>query len=179
MLSIAHRTTQINQTLLFMIKKITSGLQSKGAECNIGKIQERELYKQAKYTELGAEMKRLYKVKEIQQINAVFDFLAGLNKTLERNLKHFTSGKQTAKKVIQQVRNGFIFNIFTMHEMNDCFFYQYVCPGPKSISCNHKSQKCFLSYNLTSTMPLTVRLLPIPDETAPLVRLVVFPQLSH
>ena len=70
--------------------------------CNIGKIQERELYKQAKYTELRAEIKRLYKVKEIQQINAVFDFQAGYNKTLEENLIHFTGRKQTAKKVIQQ-----------------------------------------------------------------------------
>ena len=64
--------------------------------CNIGKIQERELCKQAKYTELRAEIKRLYKVKEIQQINAVFEFLAGYNKTLEENLRHFTDGKQTA-----------------------------------------------------------------------------------
>ena len=41
--------------------------------------------KQAKYTELRAEIKRLYKVKEILQINVVFDFLAGYNKTLEEN----------------------------------------------------------------------------------------------
>ena len=73
-----------------------------GTVSNIEKIQERELYKQAKYTDLRAEIKRLYKVKEIQQINAVFDFLAGYNKTLEENLRHFTSEKQTAKKVIQQ-----------------------------------------------------------------------------
>ena len=73
-----------------------------GTVCNIGKIQERELYKQAKYTELRAEIKRLYKVKEILQINVVFDFLAGYNKTLEENLKDFTGRKQTAKKVIQQ-----------------------------------------------------------------------------
>ena len=66
------------------------------------KIQERELYKQAKYTELRVEIKRLYKVKEILQINVVFDFLAGYNKTLEENLKDFAGGKQTAKKVIQQ-----------------------------------------------------------------------------
>ena len=72
----------------------------KGTVCNIVKIQERELYKQAKYTELRAEMKRLYKVKEIQQINVVFDFLAGYNKTLKENLRHFTCGKQRAKKVI-------------------------------------------------------------------------------
>ena len=70
--------------------------------CNIGKIQERELYKQAKYTELRAEIKKLYKVKEIQQINAVFDFVAGYNKPLEENLIHFTGEKQTVKKVIQQ-----------------------------------------------------------------------------
>ena len=73
-----------------------------GTVCNIGKTQERELYKQAKYTELRAEIKRLYKVKEILQINVVFDFLAGYNKTLEENLKDFMGGKQTAKKVIQQ-----------------------------------------------------------------------------
>ena len=30
MLPIAHRTTQINQTLLFLTKKITSGLSSRG-----------------------------------------------------------------------------------------------------------------------------------------------------
>ena len=73
-----------------------------GTVCNIGKIQERELYNQAKYTELRAEIKRLYKVKEILQINVVFDFLAGYNKTLEEKLKDFIGGKQTAKKVIQQ-----------------------------------------------------------------------------
>ena len=38
-----------------------------GTVCNIGKIQERELYKQAKYKELRAEIKRLYKVSEILQ----------------------------------------------------------------------------------------------------------------
>ena len=40
-------------------------------------------------------------MKEIQQINAVFDFLAGYKKTLEEDLRHFTGGKLTAKKVIQ------------------------------------------------------------------------------
>ena len=70
--------------------------------CNIGKIKGRELYKQAKYTELRADIKRPYKVKETQQINAVFDFLADYNKTLEENPRHFTGRKQTAKKVIQQ-----------------------------------------------------------------------------
>ena len=69
--------------------------------CNIGKIQERELYKQAKYTELRAEIKRLYKVKEIQQIKAVFDFMASYSKTLEENLIHFIAGKQKVKKVMQ------------------------------------------------------------------------------
>ena len=73
-----------------------------GTVCNIGKIKEKELYKQAKYTELRTEIKRLYKVKEIQQINAVFHFLAGYNKTLEENPTHFTGGKHTAKKVIEQ-----------------------------------------------------------------------------
>ena len=110
-----------------------------GTVCNIGKIQERELYKQAKYTELRAEIKRLYKVKEILQINVVFDFLAGYNKTLEENLKDFMGGKQTAKKVIQQCQKWIfsqtvrLLNIFAMHETNDCLFYQYVCPGTKSI----------------------------------------------
>ena len=73
-----------------------------GTVCNTGKIQEREMYKQAKYTEFRAEIKSLYKVKEIQQIYAVFDFLAGYNKKLEENLRTFTGGKQTAEKVIQQ-----------------------------------------------------------------------------
>ena len=66
-----------------------------GTVCNIVKIQERELYKQVKYTELRAEI-------EIQQINAVFEFLEGYNKTLQEKQIHFTGGKQTAKKVTQQ-----------------------------------------------------------------------------
>ena len=90
-----------------------------GTVCNIGKIQERELYKQAKYTELRAEIKRLYKVKEILQINVVFDFLAGYNKTLEENLKDFTGGKQTAKKVIQQCQKW----IFSQN----CEIVKYFC----------------------------------------------------
>ena len=76
-----------------------------GTVCNIGKIQDRELYKEAKYTEIRAEIRRLYKLKVMQQINAVFDFLAGYNKTLEENLRHFTGRKQTARKVIQQCQN--------------------------------------------------------------------------
>ena len=56
-----------------------------GTVCNIGKIQERALYKQAKYTELRAEIKR-NKVKEILQINIVFEFLVGYYKTLAENL---------------------------------------------------------------------------------------------
>ena len=90
-----------------------------GTVCNIGKIQERELYKRAKYTELRAEIKRLYKVKEILQINVVFDFLAGYNKTLEENLKDFTGGKQTAKKVIQQCQKW----IFSQN----CEIVKYFC----------------------------------------------------
>ena len=61
--------------------------------CNIGKIQERELYKQAKYTELRAEIKRLYKVKEILQINVLFDFLAGYNKMQPLAFTEFGSTK--------------------------------------------------------------------------------------
>ena len=68
------------------------------SECNIGKIQGRELYKQAKYTELRSEIKRLYKVKEIQQISAVFDFLAGYNKTLDEKLVHLTRGNKQRRK---------------------------------------------------------------------------------
>ena len=66
--------------------------------CNIGKIQERELYKQAKYTEIRAEIKRLYKVKEILQINVEFDFLAGYNKTLEENLSDLLAGNKQRRK---------------------------------------------------------------------------------
>ena len=91
----------------------------RGDSCNIGKIQERELYKQAKYTELRAEIKRLYKVKEILQINVVFEFLAGYNKTLEENLKDFMGGKQTAKKVIQQCQKW----IFSQN----CEIAKYFC----------------------------------------------------
>ena len=87
--------------------------------CNIGKIPERELYKQAKYTALRAEIKRLYKVKEILQINVVFDFLAGYNKTLEENLKDFTGGKQAVKKVIQQCQK-WILN-------QNCEIVKYFC----------------------------------------------------
>ena len=90
-----------------------------GTVCNIGKIQKRELYKQAKYTELRAEIKRLYKVKEILQINGVFDFLAGYSKTLEENLKDFAGGKQTAKKVIQQCQKW----IFSQN----CEIVKYFC----------------------------------------------------
>ena len=66
-----------------------------GTVCNIVKIQERELYKQVKCTDLRAEI-------EIQQTNAVFEFLEGYNKTLQEKQIHFTGGKQTAKKVTQQ-----------------------------------------------------------------------------
>ena len=90
-----------------------------GTVCYIGKIQERELYKQAKYTELRAEIKRLYKVKEILQINVVFDFLAGYNKTLDENLKDFTGGKQTVKQVIQQCQKW----IFSQN----CEIVKYFC----------------------------------------------------
>ena len=90
-----------------------------GTVCNIGKIQKRELYKQAKYTEFRAEIKRLYKVKEILQINVVFDFLAGYNKTLEENLKDFTGGKQTAKKVIQQCQKWIL--------SQNCEIVKYFC----------------------------------------------------
>ena len=90
-----------------------------GMVCSIEKIQERELYKQAKYTQLRAEIKRLYKVKEILQINVVFDFLAGHNKTLEENLKDFTGGKQTAKKVIQQCQKWIL--------SQNCEIVKYFC----------------------------------------------------
>ena len=91
----------------------------KGTVCNIGQIQERELYKQAKYTELRAEIKRLYKVKEILQINVVFDFLAGYNKSLEENLKDFKGGKQTAKKVIPQCQKWIV--------SQNCEIVKYFC----------------------------------------------------
>ena len=119
MLPIAHRTTQINQTLLFLTKKITSGLSSRGQCAILEKSKKEKLYKQAKYTELRAEIKRLYKVKEILQINVVFDFLAGYNKTLKENLKDFTGGKQTAKKVIQQCQKW----IFSQN----CEIVKYFC----------------------------------------------------
>ena len=56
MLSIAHRTTQINQTLLN-----NKWIIIKGTMCSTGKIQERELYKHAKYTELRVEIKKVSK----------------------------------------------------------------------------------------------------------------------
>ena len=80
MLPIAHRSMQINTDIAIFEKESNKWIIIETV-CNIGKIQERELYKQAKYTELRAEIKRLYKVKEIQQINVVFGFLAGYNKT--------------------------------------------------------------------------------------------------
>ena len=94
---------QINQTFAIYDKENNKLIIIEGTVCNVGKIQDKELYKQAKYTEFRAEIKRLYKVTEIQQINDVFDFVAGYNKSLDGNLRHFTGGKQTVKKVIQQM----------------------------------------------------------------------------
>ena len=52
--------TQINRILLFMAKKITSGLSSRGQCAILGKSNNRELYKHVKYTELRAEIKKFY-----------------------------------------------------------------------------------------------------------------------
>ena len=105
MLPVAHRTTQINQTLLFLTKKIAGGLSSRG-QCAILEKSKRELYKQAKYTELRAVIKRLYKVKEIQQINVVFDFLASYNKTSEENQDTLLAGNKQRRKLYNNVKNG-------------------------------------------------------------------------
>ena len=53
------------------------------------------------------------------EINVVFDFLAGYNKTLEENLNDFMGGKQTAKKVIQQCQKW----IFSQN----CEIVKYFC----------------------------------------------------
>ena len=60
------------------------------------------------------------------------------------------------------------------------FFINTGVQEPSRLSCNRSSQKCYFSYNLSSTRPRTVRrLLLTSDETSPLVRLVGFPQLRH
>ena len=51
--------------------------------------------------------------------HVVFDFLAGYNKTLEENLKDFTGGKQTAKKVIQQYQKWIL--------SQNCEIVKYFC----------------------------------------------------
>ena len=50
--------------------------------CNVGCIDDRSLYKQHKYTDLRAGVKRLYPRFSVTQLNTVFDFLARYNKQL-------------------------------------------------------------------------------------------------
>ena len=98
MLSIAHRTTQINQTLLFMTKKITSRLSSRDSVQYWKNPRERKLYKQAKYTELRAGIKRLHKVKEIRQILCCVRLPGSFQQNFRGGSN--TGGTQTVKKVI-------------------------------------------------------------------------------
>ena len=92
--------------------------------------------------------------------NVVLHFLAGYNKTLEENLRHFTGGKQLPKKVI-------LLNIFTMFEVEDRLFFTNTCvQSPSRLNCSCRLQKCDLSYNLTSTMFSKMMLLPTPGKTA-------------
>ena len=49
---------------------------------HVGCIDERSLYKQIKYTDLRAGLKRLYPRFSVTKVNIVLDFLAGYNKKL-------------------------------------------------------------------------------------------------
>ena len=62
--------------------------------CEIGKIGERTLAKQSKYTDLRYGLKRLYSLDTIIQINVVMDFVGGYHSKLVNELTYLVKEEQ-------------------------------------------------------------------------------------
>ena len=76
-----------------------------GTICKIGKIEERTLTKQNKYTDLRYELKRLYSLDTIIQINVVMDFVGGYHSKLVNDLINLFCERRT---VVDRVLHGLV-----------------------------------------------------------------------
>ena len=81
-LGIAPRDGANKPDIMVMDKKKGQWILIEGTVCNVGCIDEQSLYKQHKYTDLRAGLKRLYLSFSVTQVNIAFDFLAGYNEQL-------------------------------------------------------------------------------------------------
>ena len=72
----------------------------KGTICEIGKIEERTLTKQNKYTDLRYGLKRLYSLDTIIQINVVMDFVGGYHSKLVNDFINLVGERRTAVELL-------------------------------------------------------------------------------
>ena len=71
-----------------------------GTICEIGKIEERTLTKQNKYTDLRHGLKRLYSLDTIIQINVVMDFVGGYHSKLVNDFINLFGERRTAVELL-------------------------------------------------------------------------------
>ena len=71
-----------------------------GTICEIGKIEERTLTKQNKYTDLRYGLKRLYSLDTIIQINVVMDFVGGYHSKLVNDFINLFGERRTAVELL-------------------------------------------------------------------------------
>ena len=71
-----------------------------GTICEIGKIEERTLTKQNKYTDLRYGLKRLYSLDMIIQINVVMDFVGGYHSKLVNDFINLFGERRTAVELL-------------------------------------------------------------------------------
>ena len=71
-----------------------------GTICEIGKIEERTLTKQNKYTDLRYGLKRLYSLDTIIQINVVMDFVGGYHSKLVNDFINLFGERRTVVELL-------------------------------------------------------------------------------
>ena len=71
-----------------------------GTICETGKIEERTLTKQNKYTDLRYGLKRLYSLDTIIQINVVMDFVGGYHSKLVHDFINLFSERSTVVELL-------------------------------------------------------------------------------
>ena len=71
-----------------------------GTICEIGKIEERTLTKQNKYTDLRYGLKRLYSLDTVIQINVVVDFVGGYHSKLVNDFINLFGERRTAVELL-------------------------------------------------------------------------------
>ena len=75
-----------------------------GTICEIGKIEERTLTKQNKYTGLQYGLKRLYSLNTITQINVVMDLVGGYHSNLVNDFINLFGERRTVVELLMDWR---------------------------------------------------------------------------